>query len=171
MTAVRQSPSHGLLHPAALASVALLLVNDHYLKATWPGWLTGKLSDFAGLAFFPLLLAVGATWLQSRFSRGGSPTGRWLAMSIAVTGAVFASIQISDLAGEAYRRGLALLQWPVRAALRVAEGETLPGLGRAALTPDPTDWVALPALGIAWWIGRRAWGPESTAGCRSSSSR
>src|SRR5690606_8292496 len=44
----------GLLHPAPLAAIGLLLLNDHWLKAAFPGSITGKLSDFAGLAFFPL---------------------------------------------------------------------------------------------------------------------
>ena len=38
-----------LASPAAIASLLLLLVNDHVLKQAWPGVVTGKLSDFAGL--------------------------------------------------------------------------------------------------------------------------
>lgn len=45
-------------HPAIIASVVLLLVNDHLLKAYAPSWLTGKISDFAGLFFFPFLVAL-----------------------------------------------------------------------------------------------------------------
>ncbi|MDH3943141.1 MAG: hypothetical protein OEV06_03505 [Anaerolineae bacterium] len=47
-----------LSHPASLAAIVLLLVNDHILKASAPSPLTGKLSDFAGLLFFPFLLAI-----------------------------------------------------------------------------------------------------------------
>ncbi|MBI3152180.1 MAG: hypothetical protein HYZ21_08610 [Chloroflexi bacterium] len=47
-----------LSHPLVLLSVAVLLVNDHLLKVYAPSWLTGKLSDFAGLFFFPILLGV-----------------------------------------------------------------------------------------------------------------
>lgn len=32
-----------------LTALGILLLNDHVLKAAYPGWLTGKLSDFAGL--------------------------------------------------------------------------------------------------------------------------
>ena len=42
------SAGDGLLHPIALLAVALLLVNDHLLKAAAPGPLTGKLSDSPG---------------------------------------------------------------------------------------------------------------------------
>ncbi|OGO18880.1 MAG: hypothetical protein A2Z14_10995 [Chloroflexi bacterium RBG_16_48_8] len=41
-----------------LLSIGLLLVNDHVLKNCAPSFLTGKLSDFAGLFFFPILLTA-----------------------------------------------------------------------------------------------------------------
>jgi len=36
--------------------MVLLGLNDHLLKGLFPGMVTGKLSDFAGLVFFPLVL-------------------------------------------------------------------------------------------------------------------
>jgi hypothetical protein len=45
-----------------------------------------------------------------------------------------------------YRVGLAALQWPARAIAALLHGDALPALGRARLTPDPTDLLALPAL-------------------------
>ncbi|ATP27080.1 hypothetical protein CRN81_00870 [Chromobacterium violaceum] len=39
----------------ALASLSLLLANDWWLKQHHPGWLSGKLSDFAGLALVGML--------------------------------------------------------------------------------------------------------------------
>ena len=47
-----------LQHPLSLVSIALLLLNDHVLKVISPSWVTGKLSDFAGLFFFPFLVAT-----------------------------------------------------------------------------------------------------------------
>jgi hypothetical protein len=41
-----------LLHPAPAAALALLLANDLVLKASFPGPVTGKLSDLAGLYLF-----------------------------------------------------------------------------------------------------------------------
>jgi hypothetical protein len=38
--------------PLFLVSLVLLLLNDFVLKPNWPGFLTGKLSDFAGLFAF-----------------------------------------------------------------------------------------------------------------------
>lgn len=44
--------------PGFLLALALLLLNDWYLKAHFASWLTGKLSDFAGLYVFAQFLAV-----------------------------------------------------------------------------------------------------------------
>jgi hypothetical protein len=48
-----------LQHPATWISIALLLINDHVLKNIYPSWFTGKLSDFAGIFFFPFIMAAG----------------------------------------------------------------------------------------------------------------
>lgn len=47
-----------LAHPISLVSLVVLVVNDHVLKAALGTWWTGKLSDAAGMVFFPALLAV-----------------------------------------------------------------------------------------------------------------
>lgn len=39
-----------------ITGIIVLAVNDHYLKQHHPSWLTGKLSDFAGLLIFPMFL-------------------------------------------------------------------------------------------------------------------
>lgn len=56
-----------LLHPVALAALAVLIVNDRFLKTAWPSWWTGKLSDAAGMTFFPALLAalLGGRWRRT----------------------------------------------------------------------------------------------------------
>jgi hypothetical protein len=62
MTARRNRPFDlsPLGHPAWWGALALLLVNDNLLKGRHvvPGWLTGKLSDFAFLIVAPVLLAA-----------------------------------------------------------------------------------------------------------------
>lgn len=47
-----------LTHPLVLLSIFILLINDHVLKVYIPSALTGKISDFAGLFFFPILLSA-----------------------------------------------------------------------------------------------------------------
>lgn len=56
----RASDLQALRHPLFWAALALLLLNDHWLKGAGvlPGWLTGKLSDFAGLLVAPVLLSA-----------------------------------------------------------------------------------------------------------------
>ena len=51
-----------LLGAPFLLSVALLLLNDAVLKPALHDWLTGKLSDFAGLFVFPVLVVALTGW-------------------------------------------------------------------------------------------------------------
>lgn len=44
--------------PVFAASVGLLLLNDHVFKAAWPGRVTGKLSDVAGIAMVAIMLTA-----------------------------------------------------------------------------------------------------------------
>jgi hypothetical protein len=139
------------LHPTALGALALLIVNDHVLKALYPGWLTGKLSDVAGLAAFPLLVAAGGQLV------GLWPGGiRTVAAIALAAGAAFTAIKLCSPAGDLYRIALAALQWPVRAIAAALHGDQLPALGRAHLTPDRTDLLALPALIVSPGLVARA---------------
>lgn len=137
------------LHPVALAAAAVLVVNDWVLKP-WPAaprWLTGKLSDVAGLVFAPVALTavVGlALWTAGRLgARVGDPwlTRRRLGIAIALTGAVFTVIKLSPEAAARFGTAWARI------------------VPNAQVVPDPLDLVALPALAVAWWIGsrERAW--------------
>jgi len=44
--------------PWFFVAVVVLALNDHVFKGVWPGWVTGKLSDFAGLVVVATLAAV-----------------------------------------------------------------------------------------------------------------
>jgi hypothetical protein len=126
------SRSSGLLHPIALAAIAVLLANDHVLKDAYPGWWTGKLSDVAGLVFFPLLLALVVPF------RG----------ALIATGIVFAAVKLWQPANTVGEWLFGLARWPLDAVTTLS----LPGLGPVDIVRDPTDLVALPALAVAWWI-------------------
>lgn len=119
-----------LLHPLPLSAVALLALNDHLLKASsWaPRALTGKLSDFAGLFFFPILLVA--------MGRVARPTARTAPLAIgaaALTALVFAAIKIEPHANALAARAL------------------------GSCARDATDLVALPmtALGALWCVLRQ----------------
>jgi outer membrane protein assembly factor BamB len=60
MSQHRAIARRALLHPFWAAALTLLLLNDHVLKGAGllPPWLTGKLSDFAGMIVAPVLLAA-----------------------------------------------------------------------------------------------------------------
>ena len=66
MTAMRERISTVLTSWPFLCALAVLLVNDWWLKAAHPGVVSGKLSDFAGLAVVGMLLA--AIWPERRRS-------------------------------------------------------------------------------------------------------
>ena len=144
----------GLLHPVALAAVAVLVVNDHILKSAWPSAITGKLSDVAGLMFFPLFLQ--ALWEVGLRLGGKRVRHSWrvLAVAAVLTAVVFSALQLSPQAAEAYRVGLGGMQWPFVAGFELLRGGDLPPALRVHLTQDVTDLIALPALAIPLWLGR-----------------
>ena len=58
------SRARWLSRPWFFGAVAVLAVNDHVLKETWPGQVSGKVSDIAGLVVVATMAAViaGRTW-------------------------------------------------------------------------------------------------------------
>lgn len=55
---MKQHATSLLLHPGFLIGLAVLILNDTWLKSAFPGLITGKLSDFAGLLIFPMFWTV-----------------------------------------------------------------------------------------------------------------
>lgn len=129
----------------SLLAIAVLLANDHLLKARYPSWLTGKLSDFAGLYFAPFLVLVALLlpfWLaargasaspQQRPARAYAPMDLLVAATFVATGVAFAAVKASPETA--------------RPVLRFAE--TVAGTA-FALVADPTDLLALGILPIAY---------------------
>jgi hypothetical protein len=122
------------LHPVALAAVLVLVLNDWVLKPRFHGWVTGKLSDVAGLAFAPVLLsAVIGLVLQLFRARDPSLSHRRLVACCAATAAGFAAVKLCA---------------PVRESVAALIGH------HAEFYPDVTDLLALPAVLVSYWIGR-----------------
>jgi hypothetical protein len=112
-----------LAHPVWWIALIVLAVNDHLLKGAGvaPGWLTGKLSDFAFLIVAPVLAGVALP--------GALPRRRGIAL-FAVGGLFTAAKLLPAVSNE------------LVAALR--------HLGIVwRLWPDPTDLVALVMLPVA----------------------
>lgn len=121
-----------LTHPTSLACIALLILNDHWLKQLVPSALTGKLSDFAGLYFFPYLLSVPLSLISLKREKNSRAIG---AIPFLATGLVFALIKTST--------------WANIAVEEVIQRVT--GLPSAILI-DPSDLFALLVLAPSWLL-------------------
>lgn len=135
-----------VLHPAALASLAVLVLNDHVLKAAAPGWVTGKLSDVAGLAFLPFLLVALADVVRRR----GTPGVRTATVAAAVTAVGFAAVKLADPVREAYVALVGWVRFPLDAAVAGATGPR-----PLTVVPDASDVVAVLACVLVVLVVRR----------------
>lgn len=115
-----------LVHPLALAAVALIFLNDLVLKPLAPSALSGLLSDLGALFLSPLLLAGLVSLLLSRRAAGMIGLGATLAL--------FAALKLSPLSN-AWLHGLAQ-----------SAGFSFRSL------PDPADMLALPGWLAAAWL-------------------
>ena len=110
-----------LCRPLPIAGVALLLFNDHVGKhwGLLPGVVTGKLSDVAGLFFFPILLFSLVDWAVPWLAARRREWLTWLCAG--VTGLLFAAIKL----------------WPPANAFACRCW--------GSIVLDPSDCLALPA--------------------------
>jgi hypothetical protein len=107
-----------LVHPFSLLALGLLALNDHWWKGVGPAWITGKLSDFAGLFYFPFLVIVfvalmaGRRTTESRLAIGRFAfwsVGIWFAAakSVPVVHSItvrFAEVIVGDVVGGTCQR-------------------------------------------------------------------
>ena len=131
----RSAWARDLVHPLPLLAVLVLVINDHVLKGSGllPGALTGKLSDIAGLFFFPLLLASIYRGLFGERRPSTAPVG-W---SVALTAIFFAALKTSPT----FNAWVSVFWGPHQL--------------------DPTDTLAIAASGLAWaWARHRASAPR-----------
>jgi hypothetical protein len=132
-------------------AVAVLLLNDHVFKELRPGVLTGKLSDVAGLIFFPILLGaaveIGVRTVTGRTWR----SARSASACVLATGLVFAAAEL-----------IPAVSWWLAVVWGHLQGWApfgSDGGAPVAFTADVTDLVALPALLVPWVVGRRRAAP------------
>jgi len=126
--------------PLPLAAVALMAVNDAFLKARLHDALTGKLSDIAVCFFLPLYLSalIGAVTRVAPRTR--------LLVGAAVTAALYAVLELSPAAAAAF-------------CVANARVGALVGIHRPfRLTSDPTDLLALALVPAAYVYGMRRLG-------------
>lgn len=144
-------------HPSTIAALVVLVANDHWAKARWPGLITGKLSDFAGLVFAPTLIVATMELLARRPLRA-----RVTFATTLIVGIGFALVKTWAPATEVYRAWWGWLSHPIDAVIAVAHAlapslcVASAGPHRVQIARDPTDLVALVALGVPVAIAKRA---------------
>lgn len=119
-----------LQHPASLAAIALLIVNDHVFKIISPSCVTGKLSDFAGLFFFPFVVAGGLGLLIGKERSVYNPVG---ALAFGVVGAWFLLLKTTHVVNSITGEIISM----------IVGAPTM-------LLLDPSDLMALAVLVPAW---------------------
>jgi hypothetical protein len=124
-----------LEHPLTLLSIAVLLINDHVLKLYFPSWLTGKLSDFAGLFFFPFIVAAGLGLLLFRSKIPQRLIGQFAFSIVAVWFLLLKTVPVANILTSQFASSL--IGSPSQFIL------------------DPTDLIALVALLPAWALWNR----------------
>ena len=145
-------PGATLLHPIVLLSIATFIVNDHVLKPELGGRLPGKISDVAGLIFFPVLVAALVDFaLPGTRARRGEV----LIVAAIATAVTYTAMLLVSSVGETYEVFFGTIQWPLRVARAMAMSATVPGLVPVSFAADPSDLITLPALIVPLALGIR----------------
>ena len=120
-----------LVHPLAIFSLLVLVINDHVLKEMFGGPITGKLSDIAGAIVVPLLIA---TVFEHRSRRA-------IDFAAGATAFVLAAINTLPVADRLYEAALSVV---------------VPSVN----TMDATDLIAVPFVLVARQIWLRVHAPQ-----------
>lgn len=160
-----RAPGGLALHPATLCALAALVVNDHWAKAHFANTLTGKLSDFAGLALVPAVIVATIELTLGRVARNRE---RLVTAAALVTGALFTVAKLTHWGAELYRSHWGWLRAPWDHLNSWAHDRSPPAAPRVAFVRDPSDLVALVALVIPWLASRsRRTVPYGAVQCRT----
>ncbi|MBL8092957.1 MAG: hypothetical protein JNL73_02220 [Anaerolineales bacterium] len=144
---VRDHAFQVLLHPITLLAIGVQLLNDHVLRRVDPSPIWGKLGDVTMLIYAPLLFAAlvafvlpirGQQGLRRVGLAGLAVVAVWFILGKTVPDVLVATNALASL----------LTSRPSHLIL------------------DPTDLLALPALGVAWWIWEHPLRLERSHGLR-----
>ncbi|MGW4962655.1 hypothetical protein ACWEPL_36005 [Nonomuraea sp. NPDC004186] len=101
-----------------VAGVFVLFINDHLLKQAWPGPLTGKLSDVAGLVVAPALVAL-LFWRRADLA------------ATVLTGVLFTLVKTTETGAELASHAWTLVAGPSRVLADPTDLLALPALALA----------------------------------------
>lgn len=134
-----------LLSPVFLLSLAALLFNDLYLKPYHPGVVSGLLSDFAGIVFFPIFLVAVAEFILFFTPDRRLATPSWFFISTVCIAVLFVVMKFTEWGEAIYISAVE----PVVALT----GNWL-SLGTTGLVADPLDLLALLLIPVPYMVGR-----------------
>lgn len=147
-----RGPLPEFIAPLPLAAVALMAVNDFWLKPTFHNALTGKLSDVAICFFLPLF--VSALLTPTRLS-----LRRRVLAGAAFSALLFTALKTSRAAADVF----------VGALTHVGP---LLGLHHFRAVVDPSDLIALPFIALAvLYAGQPTTTSEEETSCAVCSAR
>ncbi|NTV39258.1 MAG: hypothetical protein HGA51_04780 [Demequinaceae bacterium] len=163
-----------LAHPVSLVAIAVMALNDHVLKHSYGTWWTGKLSDVAGLVFFPAVVAVALAAVRPTLATSRPTLAAPAQTPAAPAQTLAAPAQTRDTLARLALAAAAVtgigFAWVKATAVGAAAASTvLTGItgplfnGPSVVRADASDLLALPALGIAVWVGLGAAQRDSAA--------
>lgn len=144
-------PGDLLLRPPVFIAVTLVVINDQLLKERYGNWLTGKLSDVAGVFVLPLVMLSAlelARWARGR--SGATVSRHEVLLAIAITLIGFTLVKLVGPVGDAYAHAIGWIRAIVASA---AQGEWRPATPIEVIR-DWTDLLVLPVLAASWLLAR-----------------
>lgn len=138
-------PIHFFIHPLPLFAVVLTAVNDHYFKYLYPGLLTGKLSDFTGLFYFPLFVCALVVVVMRLIRKDFVFNRGLLLTAIILTDVVFCVMKLNSGFKDLF------VQWFSHYVFTIA------------VYSDSTDLIALSVSLLCYFFGARFFAAKTIA--------
>ncbi len=134
-----------LMNPIPALTVLGMALNDHWWKWSYSSWLTGKISDFLGVFYFPIFVSAVICLVRNyvlnqrnRKLAYISPTLMVLAMSFTV--ALMLTVKLSPSSA------LSIQTWFSAYLFKIK------------IVADPTDLLSLISLPLSYWYAKQFFG-------------